>query len=222
MSDTNKTKKELIAELKALRQRLSERDKSGVQESNDSFMEKIMNSSPSAIAIHREGKILYVNPACIRLMKIDKLEQVLGKSVFDFLHPNFHKMTEERLEKARKGTLDNKVVEEKFICMDGSVIDVEVIGTSSIYQGQPAMRSIFLDITERKETEKALQESEMLLKKAQEMAHIGSWRLDLQTNELFWSDEVYRIFGLEPQAFDATYEAFLVLAQNATGHATKN
>ncbi|MFA6197434.1 MAG: EAL domain-containing protein [Sulfurimonas sp.] len=47
------------------------------------------------------------------------------------------------------------------------------------------------------------------LNKAQELAHIGHWELDLLNGNLFWSDEVYRIFGFEPQEFSATYEAFL-------------
>ncbi len=54
-----------------------------------------------------------------------------------------------------------------------------------------------------------LRESEKRLSHAQEIAHLGSWELDLLTNKLTWSDEVYRIFGLQPQGFDATYEAFL-------------
>jgi len=47
------------------------------------------------------------------------------------------------------------------------------------------------------------------LSRAQEIAHLGSWELDLLNNRLSWSDEVYRIFGLKPQEFGATYEAFL-------------
>src|SRR5665647_63808 len=43
----------------------------------------------------------------------------------------------------------------------------------------------------------------------QQIAHLGSWELDLITNQLTWSDEVYQIFGLQPQEFAATYEAFL-------------
>ena len=54
-----------------------------------------------------------------------------------------------------------------------------------------------------------LQESEKRLNRSQEIAHLGSWELDLRKNELIWSDEVYRIFGLMPQEFAATYEAFL-------------
>jgi PAS domain S-box-containing protein len=65
------------------------------------------------------------------------------------------------------------------------------------------------DITERKQAEADLHESAQRLKRAQEIAHLGSWELDLVNNVLTWSDEVYRIFGLQPQEFGATYEAFL-------------
>ena len=69
--------------------------------------------------------------------------------------------------------------------------------------------AIFEDITERKIAQDELQKNERRLKKSEEIAHIGSWELDLVTNKLSWSDEVYRIFGLTPQQFAATYEAFL-------------
>jgi PAS domain S-box-containing protein len=67
----------------------------------------------------------------------------------------------------------------------------------------------FDDITEHKKAEEVLLESEERLKRSQEIAHLGSWELDLTNNQLTWSDEVYRIFGLKPQEFGATYEAFL-------------
>jgi PAS domain S-box-containing protein len=66
-----------------------------------------------------------------------------------------------------------------------------------------------VDITSLGQAEQALRESEHRLKRAQKIAHLGSWELDLANNRLTWSDEVYRIFGLEPQEFGATYEAFL-------------
>jgi PAS domain S-box-containing protein len=68
---------------------------------------------------------------------------------------------------------------------------------------------VFRDVTGEYQQRKALRESETLLAQAQEISHTGSWKLDLVTNQLTWSDEVYRIFGCQPQEFPATYETFL-------------
>jgi len=65
-----------------------------------------------------------------------------------------------------------------------------------------------VDLTEIKRVEAALRESEADLKRAQAVAHIGSWRLDTRRNALWWSDETYRIFGI-PLGTPLTYEVFL-------------
>ncbi|MEK7218360.1 MAG: PAS domain-containing protein, partial [Patescibacteria group bacterium] len=81
----------------------------------------------------------------------------------------------------------------------------------------PARRSLGEDGSGRggmvvhdiRETEKALRESERRLSRTQQIAHLGSWELDLVGGDLTWSDEVYRIFNLKPRQFKATYEGFL-------------
>jgi PAS domain S-box-containing protein len=65
------------------------------------------------------------------------------------------------------------------------------------------------EILERRRVEEALRETEKRSQHAEEIAHLGSWELDLVKDRLIWSDEVYRIFGLQPQEFGASYEAFL-------------
>jgi PAS domain S-box-containing protein len=69
--------------------------------------------------------------------------------------------------------------------------------------------SVYLrDITERKQAEQALRERQADLNRAQAVAQTGSWRLDVRRNELHWSDEVHRIFGI-PDGTALTYETFL-------------
>lgn len=65
------------------------------------------------------------------------------------------------------------------------------------------------DITQLKESARLLQESEERLNRAQRIAQLGSWELDIVRNVLTWSDEVFRIFGLEPQSCIPCYEDFL-------------
>jgi sigma-B regulation protein RsbU (phosphoserine phosphatase) len=86
------------------------------------------------------------------------------------------------------------------------------------------IRGSVQDITERKKAEDALQESEESLKRAQAIAHVGSWRLDIPTGQLTCSDELYRIFSL-PQGAPLSFSAFLQLihpADRATVEAAWN
>jgi PAS domain S-box-containing protein len=64
------------------------------------------------------------------------------------------------------------------------------------------------DMSPRKEAEEALRETQRDLNHAQQLAHTGSWRLDVRRNELLWSDETYRMFGI-PKGTPLTYELFL-------------
>lgn len=65
------------------------------------------------------------------------------------------------------------------------------------------------DITVQVETEQTLRERERQLAEAQRLARLGSWHLDLATNELTWSDEIFRILEIERGAFAHSYESFL-------------
>jgi len=64
-------------------------------------------------------------------------------------------------------------------------------------------------IAQQKQVEKTLLEKDALILKAQEIANLGSWSLDLNTKSLTWSDQIFQIFGLNSSEFPATYEGFL-------------
>ena len=66
-------------------------------------------------------------------------------------------------------------------------------------------------VARRYEVEAALRSSEARLTEAQEVARLGTWQWDGANNELWWSDELYRIFGVDPASFQLSYPAFLQL-----------
>ncbi len=78
--------------------------------------------------------------------------------------------------------------------------------------GEPLeLAGYWIEITERKEMEESLKKSGKLLTEAQRIAHFGNWNWEVQGNELYWSDEVYRILGFRPQEFKPSFEKFISL-----------
>ena len=100
--------------------------------------------------------------------------------------------------------------EYRIRCKDGSL---KWISDRGIAQRDASGRVIRMagsenDITERKRIEQALRDSQADLNRAQSVGQLGSWRLNIQRNELHWSDESHRIFGI-PMGTPLTYETFL-------------
>jgi PAS domain S-box-containing protein len=90
---------------------------------------------------------------------------------------------------------------------DGSPLPVEVSVTYMTSGEKDYMVALARDISERKLSEQALRTSEERLSKAQRMAHVGNWEWDLVTDHLWWSGEVYRIYGVDPAQFVPGFEA---------------
>ncbi len=133
---------------------------------------------------------------------------IVGKSDYDF----FPKHIAEKYRKDDTTLFNNReaidVVEDIFVGEQKRII--RTVKTPLYSNGEVfALLGVFWDITKEKEEELKYKKLQDGLNKAQELANIGHWELDLVTNKLFWSDEVYRIFGLKPQEFGATYDAFL-------------
>jgi PAS domain S-box-containing protein len=109
------------------------------------------------------------------------------------------------------------VVVLNLITKQGKRIPFEYVATIfNDDSGNTLFLSIGRNISERTQNEQSLtqakekaEKNELKLKEAQKLAKIGNWELDLINNKLTWSDEIYRIFGCEPQEFGATYDAFL-------------
>jgi PAS domain S-box-containing protein len=101
-------------------------------------------------------------------------------------------------------------LELEMVRPDGAIRSVTSRGEAERDAGGQVVlvRGTVHDVTEPRRAEEALRESEANLKRAQEIAHIGSWHLDVTRNRLAWSDEVFRIFSI-PSGTPLNYETFL-------------
>ncbi len=129
------------------------------------------------------------------------------------VHPEDFEMVMGEIQRHMAGECEFYQSEHRLRAKDGSyrwILDRGKIVERAL-DGEPArMIGTHLDITERKLMEAALRDSERELKLAQAVSRTGSWKLDLTTNELKWSDETYRLFGL-PTGSPVNLDLFLSL-----------
>jgi len=219
MKDENKTKTQLIAELQALREQTESNQDASLeaQRKSEEELRLITENTSDNIALvtfDLKAVYTYINPSVKYLLGYNP-EDLLGKSFFDFIHPDdkkelfplLKKYVQQKIKKllTEKKSAISETIEFRFKDKAGSWHSMQ--STINIVGKQ--LLSVTRDISESKRAAEALRKSEAMLSKSQEIAHIGSWELDLNTNRLTWSSEVYRIFGLKPNEFEVSYEAFL-------------
>jgi PAS domain S-box-containing protein len=150
---------------------------------------------------YSNGEFVFVNDAMARIYDFESPEQMIAeKAVAGWKYPQKRKQMLSRLTKY--GSVNNWNAE--IITPAGHQRDV--LFSAKLEDG--IISGMVMDISRRVEVERKLQASEVNLKKAQEVAHIGSWYLDLLENNLVWSEENYKIFGI-PNGSPLSYEKFL-------------
>ncbi len=127
-----------------------------IRESEERYR-KLVELSPDGIAIHAEGVFVFMNPAGMRILGAVSPEQVIGISPLTIVHPDFHESFTARVHDLESKADRVPWIEQKYVRLDGAVIDVEVLGVRFVYGGLPAVQTIFRDITERKQVEQRLE-----------------------------------------------------------------
>ncbi len=151
---------------------------------------KLVELSPDAIAILSEGKMVFTNKAGAKLLGTEKPEQLIGKNILEIVHPDYREFVREKVPLMEEKGNIIPLTEEKFIRLDGSVIDVEVTAIPFTFRKKAGMQVIIRDITERKRNERRLLEQTNLLekeiierKRAEKALHMVQDELEIRIRE---------------------------------------
>lgn len=175
------------------------------------FATGLVETAPVVVlVVDPEGRIQYVNPYFEQLSGFS-LEEVRGKDWFGTMLPA---RDQERIRQLFRRALELETLKgiiNPIVTRSG---EERMLEWSDQFMRGPqgeitALLAIGLDTTDRVQAEQAVQQSLLRLEEAQRIAKLGSWELDLLQNRLSWSEEIYRLFEIDPQQFGASYEAFL-------------
>ena len=210
MKGPSKTNQELIEEVSALRERIKELE---------SHLQSISRNLPIAmlyqVVAGEDGtrKFTYLSDSVRQLYGISPEEGMADPSL---IYKRIHKDDIELLERAEARalrTLSNFKAEVRVTDPSGELRWSAFASTPSRAEdGSACWDGIEVIITERKRAEEALRESERRLSEAQRIAQLGHWIWDIRTGEVEWSEEVFRIFHLDPDSFVPRIDSILALS----------
>ena len=153
------------------------------------------------VTIDHEGRITEFNPAAERTFAYHR-DEVVGKPLADvIIAPSLrdrHRQGLARYLATGEARILGRRIEMTAVRADGTEFPVELAVTRIPQDGPPSFTGYLRDITERKRAEEELRRSEAFLAQAQRVSATGSFSWRIETNEITWSDELYRIFGFEP------------------------
>ncbi|HTW92397.1 MAG TPA: PAS domain S-box protein [bacterium] len=130
-----------------------------LRDSEEQFR-RLVELSPDGVAVHQDGQVVLANPAGARILGYERPDQMIGREVLDFLHPEERPAMLDRMARALADGQAPSASEAHFRRRDGSYVQLEVANARIEWKGSPAVQVVFRDVTERKRAEQALAASE--------------------------------------------------------------
>lgn len=171
---------------------------------------KLVEVLPDAMCVHSNDKIVFANPACMRLLGAQEPEQLIGKDIAEIIDPNDLATMRLQMQRCYETGTSSPATEAVILALDGTAVQVEAAAIPTLWKGSPAIEVVARDIRERKRVEQTVQEWRTRLELAQKAGlRVGLWEWDVATNTVLWSDQTYRLLGYTRENFGGKVEDFL-------------
>jgi PAS domain S-box-containing protein len=122
---------------------------------------QLIERAPDAIAVSRGGRWIYVNPAMVSLLGLRGAADIVGRTLFDLVHPDDHPQLRSRLDSAARGN-PGAPIEYRVVRPDGEVLTLELTSMTIDFEGSPALLGFARDVTRRNQVRAQLIEADRL------------------------------------------------------------
>ncbi len=116
----------------------------------------LVHSSPDAIFVYVDDKIIFANNTAVKLLNAEKPEYVLGRDMLDFIPASNRKALKNAVDLIINNKKSYISTEEKLMTIDGKTIDIEISTTSFDFNGKKGVQAFIRDISKRKQLEKEI------------------------------------------------------------------
>lgn len=154
----------------------------------------LTESSPNGIILIQDERIVYANPAAIRMSGYAR-EDLSGMKFWKFIHDDFRDVARARALTRQQGRPLSDRQEYRLVGTAGKDSWVMATSVTMEYEGRPAVLVTFVDITETRRAQEALRESETRLKMAMEIAKLVQWEYDVSTATFRLDNVLYTLYG---------------------------
>jgi len=176
---------DLSFSIESIRNNLEKEKVEGELRDSEERYRNLIELSPDAVVVHSGQKIIFANNATVKLLGAHSVDEIIGKNTLDFVHPDSLELVKKRIAKMITIGENVPMEDEKFVRLDGVVIDVEVIAAPIIYQEKKAIQVIIHDITERKRAEEIVKISEQKFRAIFDNANDGIILADMKTKKFY-------------------------------------
>ncbi len=170
----------------------------GLRESEERYR-KLIEASNDGIAIIRDDMHLYVNQRFLDIFGYDTPQEVLGKSFFVSVHPDDLERVTDLASRRQSGDPVPSRYEFKGRRKNGQTVFIEVSAAKTIYKGEPVSLAYLRDVTERRQVQEALRESEGRFRDISYSMADWIWEVDKYGRYTFATETVKQILGYDPQ-----------------------
>lgn len=172
--------------------------------------------SPDGVVLHRDEKVVYANPTVRRMLGYEALEELIGRSVTELVHPDDRAVVAERIRVIREDGRAVPVLAERLLHRDGHVVDVEVSSRPIAYEGEETILATVVDVSERKRIVKELDHTVSMLRATLEATTDGILVVDMDGRITTYNErfvEMWRIPAAIMRARDDERAISFVLDQ---------
>lgn len=160
-------------------------------EASEQSYRHIVEMYPDLIFVNRGGKIDYINPAGLRLLGAERAEQVLGRSPFEFFHPDDHPEIQRRINRLLERPCSVPTVQLRLVTLNGETLEIESTGASYQSRDQLVIQVVCRNISEQTRTANLLREQAALLDTTRDAIIVR----DLDQIILYWNKGAERMYG---------------------------